>query len=832
MAAARIAFQIGDTFTADDLINCIQNNHTFDYRRALTLFREILAASGADAGQILQTQIIEATCPYDDGRQWSLITVAARRGNLDAVRFLLTCRVDPNEPISDTDPHTALILAAERCDADGRDVAACLLENENTERDITVNNHNPASKVIDTFISGTGSAEHLRAILTLLHRPEIPLELSEYEPYGGNVLTYNLANAQEDAKIARCIEATAIWRDLDGSMSMGGYPNPLIEAINANSQEKDRRAILLLEQGFDPNTPDRAGFTPLHHAIREHNIEIFDALIAHGARIDARTPRWKFAGDTKTTENLNLADVTLKDEKRAQVTGKGALKAWTWGREHMLKTLAERGVVPTQTIATATQTILQSNRARALGLGVITTTATIILSTLFNQTINTLNPIRTSYLSSTCTDENIYADHENTRWVVQAYLCLATTIFSTWLLFKMSQPSIRQSLYGTSAAIGQGPAAIMALFSTWVLPKAAVEQPFIRRSLYGASAAIGIGLIEASAQRPNLNALYRLYANTICNSKPSRELPFNVDRTSVGITSVAFAELALIALALLLLNNETSALKRQKIAGLSMLTGLSITMAAIYNSNTSSIGKVAVLLAPYLFFYLTSAPQAPTKSTAKQPERKPLGNTPQQATPQETQMQLPGRVVEATQQGGNCFFDSVAHELMRQELVQGNISQRDLREMAVTALEERVKASPESLGGEAIALMNGNRDEPVTLEAYLNAMRQDGRDAEGPIIEMLAITLNVRLIIHDQGRQQSGQGIYTINENAPENRTISLLQTGLHYQVIEMDHRFAAPEASLAAGAVDAAASRSAQPRLIFYGTSDDSSPASAPQHT
>ena len=45
----------------------------------------------------------------------------------------------------------------------------------------------------------------------------------------------------------------------------------------------------LLAHGADPNVPDPDGYTPLHHAIeRGHPVERVKALLARGARIDAR----------------------------------------------------------------------------------------------------------------------------------------------------------------------------------------------------------------------------------------------------------------------------------------------------------------------------------------------------------------------------------------------------------------------------------------------------------------------------------------------------------------------------------------------------------------
>ncbi|MDF2939958.1 MAG: Pfs, and Ankyrin domain protein [Gammaproteobacteria bacterium] len=146
---------------------------------------------------------------------------------------------------------------------------------------------------------------------------------------------------------------------------------------------------------------------------------------------------------------------------------------------------------------------------------------------------------------------------------------------------------------------------------------------------------------------------------------------------------------------------------------------------------------------------------------------------------------------------GDCFFDAVVYELQRQGLESSSAT--ELRARAIAYL----RAQPDFL--------RDHIPENETAEAYLARMSQSGVSAEGPIIEALAMVLNVHLRIANVADNGAGVGGSFININDGEGRRgiIGLRLENLHYQPLE-DLSTQAPSLT-AATAFAAAAVRSSQ---------------------
>jgi len=101
--------------------------------------------------------------------------------------------------------------------------------------------------------------------------------------------------------------ATGTVRDLDAFLRAGhqingryGNSGQTLLAIAAAAATSDRKrgvvfVDFLLERGADPNTTDALGLPPLLGAALAGSTEVVDALLAHGARVDARDPHGRTA---------------------------------------------------------------------------------------------------------------------------------------------------------------------------------------------------------------------------------------------------------------------------------------------------------------------------------------------------------------------------------------------------------------------------------------------------------------------------------------------------------------------------------------------------------
>jgi hypothetical protein len=308
----------------------------------------------------------------------------------------------------------------------------------------------------------------------------------------------------------------------------------------------------------------------------------------------------------------------------------------------------------------------------------------------------------------------------------------------------------------------------------------------------------------------------------MCHSKPARALPKELDPISAGMLSSLALLTTVYAIALAKADSKA---QTQAGHGLLVLTGLSIIMATIYNSDNAwakNITATALILAASLYIYFNAfKPATRVKAPAKSAEKSQnvwwTRDTPQTiAAPQAPQIQIDGRdgrVVEVTKDVGNCLFDSVAYVLRRPEFksvveaLKGKVSSGDLRALGIAKLKTQLIADPDSFFEASFVLTNGyNQENVVTSEAYIAAMSQDKCAAEGPIIDMLAMALQVQFTIIDRNQ------IIEIRDHAKDIQgTIILLQAGLHYQVIELDPSTEIPMASTAGTAeeeiaIDAAA--------------------------
>ena len=366
MAAARDFFEISDIFTLENLIECIRKNNRFNVTQAIDKYpkqdsRKLKNATHPDEG------------PY---KGWSLITAAAHSGNPEVVAFLLDFGAKADTKIDKDNDHTPLILAAQRCDNAGAAIVALLLEH-GADRNALAEDHNAASQAINTYLGNdptfTGSLEDLTAILTALRRPQptasaaastaAALTLSRYKDHHGNVLTFNILDIAKQARNTAIVgeeaaafertkkwrKAKELWTRLGGSMDI--EHSVLIDAINEANGHTATEALLLIKAGFNPNETT-AGFTPLHFAIREHQIEIIETLLEHGANPQAMTPKgwtqFAFAQD-QAIAAMNFADYALKDEKMAAKDAAhrmnlGAKKAWQADLADILEILKEAGI--------------------------------------------------------------------------------------------------------------------------------------------------------------------------------------------------------------------------------------------------------------------------------------------------------------------------------------------------------------------------------------------------------------------------------------------------------------------------------------------------------
>lgn len=141
---------------------------------------------------------------------------------------------------------------------------------------------------------------------------------------------------------------------------------------------------------------------------------------------------------------------------------------------------------------------------------------------------------------------------------------------------------------------------------------------------------------------------------------------------------------------------------------------------------------------------------------------------------------LPGKVV-MIEADGNCFFHAVAHELARQKL--SHSTHMELREQSVQYL----KNNPEIL-----QIYPYENELP---EAYITRMSHSGVFAEGPIIEVTAMALNIQIEIfqvniHRDGRESSSH--FSINDGPDRRGMITIIrleeegeQEKQHYLALE-----------------------------------------------
>ncbi|HEX9626480.1 MAG TPA: ankyrin repeat domain-containing protein [Acidiferrobacterales bacterium] len=59
-------------------------------------------------------------------------------------------------------------------------------------------------------------------------------------------------------------------------------------AVDLPREKHSREIARLISEGYDPNQKDKNGWTPLHFAAQECSLDAVQALLAHGANIDAQ----------------------------------------------------------------------------------------------------------------------------------------------------------------------------------------------------------------------------------------------------------------------------------------------------------------------------------------------------------------------------------------------------------------------------------------------------------------------------------------------------------------------------------------------------------------
>lgn len=60
------------------------------------------------------------------------------------------------------------------------------------------------------------------------------------------------------------------------------------EQLHFAAMEGDvEKCVRLIAEGYDPSGFDQIGHTPLHYAAKEEHFDAVEALLAHGARVNA-----------------------------------------------------------------------------------------------------------------------------------------------------------------------------------------------------------------------------------------------------------------------------------------------------------------------------------------------------------------------------------------------------------------------------------------------------------------------------------------------------------------------------------------------------------------
>ena len=228
------------------------------------------------------------------------LMVAARSRSLAAVELLLEHGADPNAA-EDARGQTALMWAAAQGHAD---VARLLLTRGA--------DHHARSKVWHQLENTAGNSN-----------PSGNFKMAR----GGSTPLLFVARNGDVATARALVEAGA---DINDAAAAG--TSALVIAAHSGHSAL---GLYLLEQGADPNAAE-AGYTALHAAVLRSDVDLVDALLAHGADLDAVV--------AQGTPGRRLGtDFSI----RHQLVGANALwLASQYGELEILRVLAARGADP------------------------------------------------------------------------------------------------------------------------------------------------------------------------------------------------------------------------------------------------------------------------------------------------------------------------------------------------------------------------------------------------------------------------------------------------------------------------------------------------------
>lgn len=192
----------------------------------------------------------------------------------------------------------------------------------------------------------------------------------------------------------------------------------------------------------------------------------------------------------------------------------------------------------------------------------------------------------------------------------------------------------------------------------------------------------------------------------------------------------------------------------------------------------------------------------PGAATAQPPNMVLPHKTVSNFAPLDGSMALPGRVVDVPGDG-NCFFHAVLHELQRQRLAGDLTFAPELQHLELRTRAVAYLRGHPALLSDPIELNDRGVLKIVTQEEYLTEMSQDRAYAEGPIIDALALCLNVHFSITDVRIDDAGESHFNMNDhNGIVRPTIGLIREGQHYRALELAAEHSIPSMVTAIGAV------------------------------
>ncbi len=196
---------------------------------------------------------------------------AARAGNLDAVKSLIEGGVDPNSPLSEKDPLTALHIAVGEAPNGEvfRQMAAFLLEKGADPNAKQILGGAPLH-----MAAAAGDVETSRLLL------ENEADVNIKDKRSITPLMAAACNGHlDELELLLDKDAEIDLHQADGSTALHG-------AVKYGQKDC---AATLLARGADPNSVNNQKYTPLHVAAHENSREMVDLLLANGADILAKT---------------------------------------------------------------------------------------------------------------------------------------------------------------------------------------------------------------------------------------------------------------------------------------------------------------------------------------------------------------------------------------------------------------------------------------------------------------------------------------------------------------------------------------------------------------